>query len=501
LRRWLAPGALSLALAAAPAAAVAGGTPGSISEPRLLLQTAGVLLNPSTVEVSESGTSDTYTVVLSSEPANTVTVTLATPGGQATAVSTASGTSTLTFTTENWDEPQSVTVNAVDDDVAEGDHNSAVTHTASGGGYDSVSIGSVTIEIDDNDVAGASVSPGTVNVAEGGATATYTLVLNSEPTSNVTITISPTSGQITATATSSGLGTLTFTPGSWDDPQSVTVTAVDDGTNEGNHSGIITHSASGGRYGSVPIASVTANIADNDTGVIVSKSNVRVREGGETATYSVVLGRQPTGTVTVTIGLAGGQATALSTSGSNSSLTFTSANWSTPQSVTVTAVDDDAVEGNHGATITHSVSGGGLAGAAPSVAVEIRDNDRASGDRNSNREKPAACGDRSLHPSLKALCRVLDQVPPQARMVIARVIERHAEFTPPGQQGRDDRGPRVSDDKDDRDNGARGRGRGNDGRDEDRRSRGRDDNDDDDRRNNRHRGRPSWAGGPGGPHR
>ena len=34
--------------------------------------------------------------------------------------------------------------------------------------------------------------------------------------------------QVTATATASGLGTLTFTPSNWDAPQSVTVTAIND---------------------------------------------------------------------------------------------------------------------------------------------------------------------------------------------------------------------------------------------------------------------------------
>ena len=325
-RRWLALGALALMVLAVPATALAGGARGTASEPRLLLQAAGIVLSRSTVEVSESGTSDTYTVVLASEPTGNVTVTVATPGGQATAVSTSGGTSTLTFTAGNWDEPQTVTVNAVDDEVAEGDHSTAVTHTASGGGYDSVSMGNVTVEIDDNDVAGASVTPGTVDVAEGGIAAVYTLVLSSQPISDVTVSIAPSGGQVTATATASGLGTLTFTPSNWDAPQSVTVTAINDGSVEGNHSARITHSASGGGYGSVPIPTVTANIADDDE-------------------------------------------------------------------------------------------------AAPGPI--------------SDPQKPEACDNVGLHPSLKALCRVLDQVPPQARAVIARVIERHAGLPLAGQQDPD----------------------------------------------------------------
>ena len=36
------------------------------------------------------------------------------------------------------------------------------------------------------------------------------------------------------------------------------------------------------------------------------------------------------------------------------SLVFTPSNWDTPQTVTVTAVDDAAIEGNHTGVITHS---------------------------------------------------------------------------------------------------------------------------------------------------
>ncbi len=477
------------------------------------LQAAGVGLSPTSVRVSESGVSATYTVVLTSQPSGNVTITVATPGGQATAVSTVGGTSALTFTRGNWDQPQSVTVRAVDDNVAEGDHTTRVTHTASGGGYDSVSIGDVVVEIEDNDVRGASVSPRTVDVAEGGATATYTLVLTSEPTANVTVAIAPSGGQVTATATATGLGTLTFTPSNWDHPQSITVTAIDDGIVEGDHSASIAHSASGGGYTSTRLPSVTARIADSDGGLVLSRSTVRVREGGRGETYTVVLAARPSSSVNVALAVAGGQITALSTRGGNSSLTFTTSNWSTPQSVTVTALDDDIVEGEHEATIAH-VASGGLSGFLATVRVVISDNDSPR-DGGRDREKPAACSNASLHPSLHALCRVLDEVPPHVRPVLERVIERHAEHPSRGQiRGEHGRGTehRTDDERDERrrdddrdgdgrkDKDDRSRARGEDGHDgdDDRRRGG---NRDDDRRREGRRGPPPWAGRPGGMNR
>ncbi|MBD6615700.1 ExeM/NucH family extracellular endonuclease [Komarekiella sp. 'clone 1'] len=110
-------------------------------------------------------------------------------------------------------------------------------------------------------------SGGSTNITEGGATDTYTIVLNSQPTANVTIAITPDS-QSTTSAT-----TLTFTAANWDVAQTVTVSAVDDPVTEGTHSSTISHTAnsSDANYNNVAIASVTATIADNDVAVSITK--------------------------------------------------------------------------------------------------------------------------------------------------------------------------------------------------------------------------------------
>jgi hypothetical protein len=105
-------------------------------------------------------------------------------------------------------------------------------------------------------------SGGSSNVAEGGATDTYTVVLNAAPTANVTVTINSGTELMVAPAT------LTFTPANWAVPQTVTVTAVDDALVEGPHTGMITHTATSAdaAYNGIAVASVTANITDNDSG-------------------------------------------------------------------------------------------------------------------------------------------------------------------------------------------------------------------------------------------
>ena len=80
-------------------------------------------------------------------------------------------------------------------------------------------------------------SGGSTNVAEGGATDSYTVLLNTQPTANVTIGVTPGS-QVQVDKTS-----LTFTAGNWNVAQTVTVSAVDDPIVEGNHTGAISHQA------------------------------------------------------------------------------------------------------------------------------------------------------------------------------------------------------------------------------------------------------------------
>ena len=121
----------------------------------------------------------------------------------------------------------------------------------------------MTASVTDNDSVGVEIveSGGSTDVTEGGANDTYTIVLTSQPTADVTITVGD-DGQVTGSP-----GLLTFTSGNWTSSQTVTVTAVDDGDTEGNHTGVLTHSAASGdgSYDGILITDVTANITDNDS--------------------------------------------------------------------------------------------------------------------------------------------------------------------------------------------------------------------------------------------
>ncbi len=111
-----------------------------------------------------------------------------------------------------------------------------------------------------------------------------------------------------------------------------------------------------------------------DPGVALSASILDLTEGGPPSSYTVALLAPPSGNVSIAVS---GDIHVLAVP---SLLTFTTATWNVPQTVTVAAVDDAVAEGLHHGTVTHMVTsadpsyGGMLAGA---VTVNITDNDHS----------------------------------------------------------------------------------------------------------------------------
>ena len=202
--------------------------------------------------VTEGGASDTVSVALTTEPSSD-TVLLISSNGQLSA-----SPDTLTFTSTNWDTPQDITVSAVDDNIAEGSHSGSITVT-----NDNLELfSSISVNVTDNDNAGVSVteSDGSTDVTEGGATDTYSVVLTSEPTDDVVVSVN------SDTQLSASPDTLTYDSTNWDTPQYVTVSAFDDDTEEGDHTGNLAHSASStdSNYDGINIDSINVNITDNN---------------------------------------------------------------------------------------------------------------------------------------------------------------------------------------------------------------------------------------------
>ena len=307
--------AIRTAAAVSTDAAYSGLDPADVLVTNIDDDVLGITVSEQAVSVDEAGGQATYTVVLRSRPTGDVTVT---PTSSAPANATVSGA--LTFTPENWDVPQTVTVTGVDDDIDnDPDRSATISHGVAGGDYDGAQAADVSVTVRDDDASGILVSEQAVTVDEAGGEATYTVVLRSRPTGDVTVT--PTSSDTTAATVS---GALTFTPENWDVPQTVTVTGVnDDIDNDPDRSATISHGVAGGDYDGAPAADVAVTVRDDDaSGILVSEQAVSVDEAGGTATYTVVLRSRPTGDVTVTP-----TSSAPANATVSGALTFTPENW------------------------------------------------------------------------------------------------------------------------------------------------------------------------------
>ncbi len=365
--------------------AVSGADYGSVTADPVVVSVVGVAAQQPPVQVGVSsltqtltvpeGGSNSYTVVLGSRPTGDVSIGVTLPAGTDLTLSS----DTLTFTTGDWDVPQTVTVTAAEDDDAATDPVATLTHTVSGGGYTSTTVPDVEVSITENDTPDIVLSKTRLTLTEGDAVGTsYTVALTTEPSGSVSVSITGHAGtDLSLSGATLSSDTLTFTVNDWDDAQTVTVKAGQD-DDAVNDTATLTHTASGGDYANVT-RDLPVTVTDNDSaGLVISKDNLTVGEGDAAGmSYTVALTTEPSGSVSVSI--TGHAGTDLSLSGatlSSDTLTFTVNDWDDAQTVTVKAgQDDDAV--NDTATLTHTASGGDYVNVTRGLPVTVTDNDSA----------------------------------------------------------------------------------------------------------------------------
>ena len=179
---------------------------------------------------------------------------------------------------------------------------------------------------------------------EAGGTVTAQVRLTSMPLSTVTVT--PTSsdngeGQVSP-------DTLSFTNKSWNTYQTLTITGVDDNVTDGTQSYQIDFklSTEDTKYSSLSVSSLSMSNKDDEVAsVVVGTISGNTTESGGTSTFTVKLNSQPEADVTISVSSSNTDEGTVNPS----SLGFSSSNWNTSQTVTVTGVDDSSdpvVDGN-----------------------------------------------------------------------------------------------------------------------------------------------------------
>jgi hypothetical protein len=259
----------------------------------------------------------------------------------------------VTFTPANWNAAQEITVAGANDFLDDGDIAYTIVTAAaasSDANYNGLNADDVAATNTDNDTAGITVTPTSgLTTTEAGGTAQFSVRLNAQPTSNVTIPLSADASEGALSAAS-----VTFSPINWSIAQEITITGVNDFLDDADAAySVVTEPAvsSDPVYSGLNALDVTATNTDDDmAGYTVTENGggTQVNENGASDTFSVVLTAQPIGDVFFV--LTASDATEATVS--PATLTFTPANWNVPQTTTVTGVDDLLLDGAQASDIT-----------------------------------------------------------------------------------------------------------------------------------------------------
>jgi mono/diheme cytochrome c family protein len=241
--------------------------------------TPAINVNPvSGLTTTEAGGTATFTVSLNTLPTENVDITLLSDNAAEGSVNP----TTLTFTTANWNQLQTVTVTGMDDAVLDGDiaYNIVTTAASNDVDYAAIDPADVAVTNTDNEVP----PPGVITVdpvaglttSENGDAATFTIVLGTMPTQTVTIGLSSSNAAEGTVLPAS----VAFTSANYNVPQTITVTGVDDAAApmvDGNIAySIITAPAISAdpSYSARDASDVSVTNTDNDVQPVISQFSV-----------------------------------------------------------------------------------------------------------------------------------------------------------------------------------------------------------------------------------
>ncbi|MEG4067151.1 DUF4347 domain-containing protein [Microcoleus sp. Pol11C2] len=267
-------------------------------------------------------------------------------------------TNTLTFPAGSGSSTQNIAVNIKPDNLAEMDEAVVFSFGTSAGGFaGTISETTLTIPANDPIIYTVGASAGTVPEGNSGTNPLIFTVSRSGGTDSAgavdyaiggTATNGSDYNNIGTSGATSTTGLINFASG--ETSNTVTLDVLGDGSVEPDETITVTLSnpvtlPDGGFPGgssTIGTATATTTIINDDTaGISVNPdSGLSTTEAGGTATFTVQLNSEPTANVTV--GLSSSNVTEGTVS--TPSLTFTPANWSAPQTVTVTGVDDNIAD-------------------------------------------------------------------------------------------------------------------------------------------------------------
>ena len=214
----------------------------------------GVRFSPTELDINEGGEA-TYTVKLAKEPTHNVTVYVSTTSGLSRSPSS------LSFSTTNWNEAQTVTLTAGHDSDIE-DETGQATHrvSSSDSGYHNLEVDPVEVSITDDD-SRVEITAGQAQVNEG-QPAPFTLTRTGNTSEGITVNLRVSqSGQYLDPGETTGNRTVAMDSGATSLAVDI---ATDNDTNQESGGSITVQVNSGTEYFLGSARSATVNVADDD---------------------------------------------------------------------------------------------------------------------------------------------------------------------------------------------------------------------------------------------
>ena len=307
---------------------------------------------------TEPGGEATFTVVLPNRPTGNVVVNLTNDAPDEVNLSA----NTLTFTTGDWDQPQTVTVTGVNDMFDDGDRPYTITlavddNATADDRYDGKTATVSGENADDDDAMIAITANPEFLVEAGGAQAvTFTATLSGDVRleNEAVITLS-----VSADGTASDTDDFTvFTPGAITLPANtqsasaapVMITPTADAIPDNNETILINAAFSGAPFARITIPDLELQIREYE--LVAGMLSADTTEARGTATFGLSLKSPPGGNVVVDVASSAADEAAVAPA----KITFTAANWDTPQIITATGVDDNLDDGDQEFTINLTVN-------------------------------------------------------------------------------------------------------------------------------------------------
>ncbi|MBQ1924830.1 MAG: hypothetical protein II180_01770 [Proteobacteria bacterium] len=320
------------------------------------VDTVGVKIEADNLQTSEAGGSAVFTAVLKAKPAADVTFVVSTSNAAYGVINgDPENKLTVTFTPENWDQPQEIKVVGVDDDEnpnAE-DHKYQVTFentVSEDAAYNGLAIDPIDVLNLDNDIADAFLSLSEIVTEENAHDPVDIKVrLGLAPKSKVNVSVmlleNKDADDVTDEAVLLSEEEFSLDKDSYKEGKIISIKGVDDHIIDGDQDYVVRlrfssndsdYNKLGDKY--IPAKSIDTNIA----GLLMSASDTSVSEDMSTIDLSVALTSIPTADVVVAVS----SSDTTECTVSQDSLTFTADDWDKPQVIKVRGEDDQIVDGD-----------------------------------------------------------------------------------------------------------------------------------------------------------